>query len=52
MISDAIAASVGVYLVRTPVHRETVPIPTLTEDQTRQAFSVVTSDYWQLKCCA
>ena len=42
MNSDAIAASVGVnLLVSTPVHRETVPIPTLTEEQTRQAFSVV-----------
>ena len=50
MNSDAIAASVGVDLVRTPVHRETVPIPTLTEEQTRQAFSVVPSDYWQLNC--
>ena len=50
MNSDAIAASVGVDLVRTPVHRETVPIPTLTEKQTRQAFSVVPSDYWQLNC--
>ena len=48
--SDAITASVGVDLVRTPVHRETVPIPTLTEGQTRQAFSVVPSDYWQLNC--
>ena len=47
MNSDAIAASVGFDLVRTPVHRETVPIPTLTEEQTRQAFSVVPSDYWQ-----
>ena len=36
--SYAIAASVGVYLVRTPVYSETVPIPTLTEDQTRQAI--------------
>ena len=50
MNSDAIAASVGVDLVRTPVNRETVPIPTLTEEQTRQAFSVVPSDYWQLNC--
>ena len=50
MISDAIAASVGVDLVRTPVHRETVPISTLTEEQTRQAFSVIPSDYWQLNC--
>ena len=48
MNSDAIAASVGVDLVRTPVHRETVPIPTLTEKQTRQAFSVIPSNYWQL----
>ena len=48
MNSDAIAASVGVDLVRTPVHRKTVPIPTLTEEKTRQAFSVVPSDYWQL----
>ena len=46
----AIAASVGRDLVRTPVHRETVPIPTLTEEQTRQAFSAVPSDYWQLNC--
>ena len=45
MNSDAIGASVGVDLVRTPVHRETVPIPTLTEEQARQAFSVVPSDY-------
>ena len=35
MNSDAIAASVGVDLVKTPVHRETVPIPTLTEEETR-----------------
>ena len=47
---DAIAASVGVDLVTTPVHRETVPIATLTEEQTRQAFSVVPSDYWKLNC--
>ena len=47
---DAIAASVGFDLVRTPVHREAVPTPTLTEEQTRQAFSVVPSDYWQLNC--
>ena len=40
MNSDAIAASIGVELFRTPVHRETVPIRTLTEEQTRQAFSV------------
>ena len=50
MNADAIAASVGVSFVKTPVHRETVPIPTLTEDQTRQAFSVVPSNYWQLNC--
>ena len=50
MNSDAIAASVGVDLVRTLVHRETVSIPTLTEEQTRQAFCVVPPDYWQLKC--
>ena len=50
MSSGAIAASVGADLARTPVHRETVPIPTLTEEQTRKAFSVVPSDYWQLKC--
>ena len=50
MNSDAIPASVGVELIRTPVHREAFPIPTLTEEQTRQAFSVVTSDYWQLNC--
>ena len=31
MKSDAIAATVEVDLVRTPVHRETVPIPTLTD---------------------
>ena len=47
---DAIAASVGVDLARTPVHREIVPIPTLTKEQTRQAFFVVPSDYWQLNC--
>ena len=34
MNSDAIAASVGVDLVRTLFHRESVPIPTLTEEQT------------------
>ena len=50
MNSDAIAASVGVDLVKTPVHRETIPIPTLTEEQTGQAFSIVPSDYWQLNC--
>ena len=50
MSSDAIAASVGVDLVRTPVHCETVPIPTLTKQRTRQASSVVPSDYWQLNC--
>ena len=50
MNSDAIAAFVAVGLVRTPVHRETVPIPTLTEEPTRQAFSVVPSDYCQLNC--
>ena len=50
MNSDAIAASVGADLVRTPVHRETIPIPASTEEQTRQAFSVVPSDYWQLNC--
>ena len=50
MNSDAIAVAVGVDLVRKPVHRETVPIPTLTEEQTRQAFSVVPSDHWQLNC--
>ena len=43
MNSDAIVASVGVDLVRTPVHRETVPILTFTKEQTRQAFSVVPS---------
>lgn len=41
---------VGVDLGRTPVHLETVPIPKLTEERTRQAFSVVTSDYCQLNC--
>ena len=51
MNSDSIAASVGVDLVRTPVHRETVPIPTPSEEKTQQAFSVVPSDYWQLNCC-
>ena len=50
MNSDAIDASVAVDLVRTPGYRETVPIPTLTEEQARQAFSVVPSDYWQLYC--
>ena len=44
MNSDAIAASVGVELVRTPFHREIVPILTLTEEQTRQEFSAVPSD--------
>ena len=50
MNSDASAASVGVDLVSTAVHRETVPIPTQTEEQTRQPFSVVPSDYKQLNC--
>ena len=50
MNSDAIASSVGVDLVTTPVHRETVPRPTLTEEQTRQAFSVIPSDYLQPNC--
>ena len=50
MNSDAIAASVAFDLFRTPVHCETVPIPTLTEEQSRQAFYVVPSDYWQLNC--
>ena len=50
MNTDAIAASVRVYLVRTPFHRENVPISTLTEEQTRQTFSVAPSDYWQLSC--
>ena len=50
MRSDVIAASVGVDLVRAPVHREIVPIPTLTEVQTSRAFSVVPSDYWPLNC--
>ena len=45
---DAIDSSVGVDLVRTPLQRETVPIPTLTEKQTREAFSVFPSDYWQV----
>ena len=48
MNSAAISASVGVDLVRTPVHPETVPIPTLTEEQFRQGFSVIPSDYWRL----
>ena len=46
--SDATAASVGVERVRTPVHSETVPIPTLTEEKTRQSFSVGPPAYWQL----
>ena len=50
MNSDAIAYIVVVYLVRTPVRRDIVPISTLTEEQTRQAFSVIPSDYWQLSC--
>ena len=50
MNSEAIAVSGGVDLVRTPVHRETVPIPTLTQEQTRKAFSFLPSDYWQLNC--
>ena len=48
MNSEANAASVGFDLFRTPVHLETVPIPTLPEEQTRQTFSVFPSNYWQL----
>ena len=33
MNSDATVASVEVDLVRTPIHREIVPIPTLTVEQ-------------------
>lgn len=47
---DAIAAPVGVDLVRTPVHHQTVPIPTLTEEQRRKAPSVFPEDHWQLNC--
>ena len=50
MNSDTIDASIGVDLVRTLFHRETVPIPTLTEEQTKQACYVVPSDYWRLSC--
>ena len=46
--SPEIATSVGVDLNKTPVHRDTIRAPQLTDDQMRKAFSVIPNDYWQL----
>ena len=46
--SREFAASVGVDLKETPVLRDTMSVPKLTEDQMRKEFSVIPTDYWQL----